>query len=142
MLYALDRPTLSARHAAPQQPDRRSDGIRNACGRCRSCRASPRAGQGRRRIDVSKVRVGIIGVGNCASSLVQGVSFYRDAAADEFIPGLMHAQLGPYHVGDVEFSAAIDIDRDKVGKGLVRSDGRPHPTTRRSSRMSATWACP
>ena len=67
---------------------------------------------------MSKVRVGIIGVGNCASSLVQGVSFYRDAAADEFIPGLMHAQLGPYHVGDVEFSAAIDIDRGKVGKDL------------------------
>ena len=67
---------------------------------------------------MSKVRVGIIGAGNCASSLVQGVSFYREAAADEFIPGLMHAQLGPYHVGDIEFSAAIDIDRAKVGKDL------------------------
>ncbi len=67
---------------------------------------------------MSKVRVGIIGVGNCASALVQGVSYYREAAVDEFIPGLMHAQLGPYHISDIEFSAAIDIDRAKVGKDL------------------------
>src|SRR5436190_2947876 len=66
----------------------------------------------------SKVRVGVIGVGNCASSLVQGVHFYRDAPAGEFIPGLMHPVLGGYHVGDVEFAAAFDVDANKVGKDL------------------------
>jgi myo-inositol-1-phosphate synthase len=68
-----------------------------------------------------KVRVCIIGVGNCASSLVQGVEFYRNAPADEFIPGLMHTVLGGYHVGDIEFSAAIDIDKNKVGKDLSQA---------------------
>jgi myo-inositol-1-phosphate synthase len=65
-----------------------------------------------------KVRVAIIGVGNCASSLVQGVEYYRNASPDDFVPGLMHVVLGGYHVGDVEFSAAIDIDKNKVGKDL------------------------
>jgi myo-inositol-1-phosphate synthase len=65
-----------------------------------------------------KVRVAIIGVGNCASSLVQGVHYYRDAADDEFIPGIMHNNLGGYRIRDIEFSAAIDIDIEKVGKDL------------------------
>ncbi len=65
-----------------------------------------------------KVRVAIIGVGNCASSLVQGVYYYRDAADDEFIPGIMHNNLGGYRIRDIEFSAAIDIDVEKVGKDL------------------------
>jgi myo-inositol-1-phosphate synthase len=65
-----------------------------------------------------KVRVAIVGVGNCASSLVQGVHYYRDADATKEIPGLMHVQLGEYHIGDIEFSAAFDIDRNKVGKDL------------------------
>jgi myo-inositol-1-phosphate synthase len=65
-----------------------------------------------------KVRVGIIGVGNCASSLVQGVEFYRNAPDGEFVPGLMHVKLGGYHVSDIEFSAAFDIDAGKVGKDL------------------------
>ena len=65
-----------------------------------------------------KVRVAIIGIGNCASSLVQGVEFYKNAADDEFVPGLMHVKLGGYHVRDIEFSAAIDIDAEKVGKDL------------------------
>ena len=65
-----------------------------------------------------KVRVAIVGVGNCASSLVQGVQFYQDAPIDAFVPGLMHTVLGGYHVGDIEFSAAFDIDADKVGKDL------------------------
>jgi myo-inositol-1-phosphate synthase len=65
-----------------------------------------------------KVRVAIIGVGNCASSFVQGVHFYRNAREDAFIPGLMHVNLGGYHIRDVEFSAAIDIDKNKVGKDL------------------------
>ena len=67
---------------------------------------------------MGSVRVAIIGVGNCASSLVQGVHFYRQAPADVFIPGLMHARVGDYHVGDIEFSAAFDIDARKVGRDL------------------------
>src|SRR5258708_35305490 len=67
---------------------------------------------------VGAVRVAIIGVGNCASSLVQGVHYYREAPDDGFIPGLMHPRLGGYHVGDIEFSAAFDIDERKVGKDL------------------------
>ena len=65
-----------------------------------------------------KVRVGIIGVGNCASSLVQGVEYYKNASDDDFVPGLMHVNLGGYHINDIEFSAAIDIDAEKVGKDL------------------------
>src|SRR5579884_1575052 len=65
-----------------------------------------------------KVRVGIIGVGNCASSLVQGVHYYRDAKADDFVPGLMHVNLGGYHISDIEFSVAFDIDSNKVGKDI------------------------
>ena len=65
-----------------------------------------------------KVRVAIVGVGNCASSLVQGVYFYQDAHDDDFIPGLMHVNLGGYHIRDVEFVAAFDVDDDKVGKDL------------------------
>lgn len=65
-----------------------------------------------------KVRVAIIGVGNCASSLVQGVNFYKGAAEDDDIPGLMHVNLGGYHIKDIEFSAAIDIAASKVGQDL------------------------
>jgi myo-inositol-1-phosphate synthase len=65
-----------------------------------------------------KVRVAIIGVGNCASSFVQGVHYYADARPEESVPGLMHVDLGGYHVRDIEFSAAFDIDADKVGKDL------------------------
>src|ERR671936_3050073 len=65
-----------------------------------------------------KVRVAILGVGNCASSLVQGVEYYRDAKPGDAIPGLMHVDLGGYHIRDIEFSAAFDIDREKVGKDL------------------------
>jgi myo-inositol-1-phosphate synthase len=65
-----------------------------------------------------KVRVAIIGVGNCASSFVQGVHYYRDTDSRESVPGLMHVDLGGYHISDIEFSAAFDIDADKVGKDL------------------------
>jgi myo-inositol-1-phosphate synthase len=65
-----------------------------------------------------KVRVAIIGVGNCASSFVQGVQYYRDADSTQQVPGLMHVDLGGYHIRDIEFSAAFDIDVDKVGKDL------------------------
>jgi myo-inositol-1-phosphate synthase len=65
-----------------------------------------------------KVRVAIIGVGNCANAFVQGVHFYKDADGSEPVPGLMHVDLGGYHVKDIEFTAAFDIDADKVGKDL------------------------
>jgi myo-inositol-1-phosphate synthase len=65
-----------------------------------------------------KIRVGIIGVGNCASSLVQGIEFYRNASDHDFVPGLMHVDLGGYHVRDIEFSAAFDIGANKVGLDL------------------------
>jgi myo-inositol-1-phosphate synthase len=65
-----------------------------------------------------KVRVAIIGVGNCANSFVQGVHYYHDADPTKSVPGLMHVELGGYHVRDVEFTAAFDIDSDKVGKDL------------------------
>src|SRR5512134_634538 len=65
-----------------------------------------------------KVRVAIIGVGNCASSLVQGVQFYKKAADDEIIPGIMHPRLGGYHIRDIEFTIGIDVNVTKVGKDL------------------------
>ncbi len=67
---------------------------------------------------MGKVRVAIIGVGNCACSFVQGVEFYKNAKEDEFVPGLMHVNLGGYHIRDIEFSAAFDIDKNKVGQDL------------------------
>jgi myo-inositol-1-phosphate synthase len=70
------------------------------------------------RYQADKVRVAIVGVGNCASSFVQGVQFYRDADETQAVPGLMHVELGGYHVRDIEFTAAFDIDADKVGKDL------------------------
>jgi myo-inositol-1-phosphate synthase len=66
-----------------------------------------------------KVRVAIIGVGNCANSLLQGVEYYKDASPDEFVPGLMHVDLGGYHVRDIEFTAAFDVTTAKVGKDLA-----------------------
>ncbi len=65
-----------------------------------------------------KVRAAIIGVGNCASSLVQGVQFYKNAKNDDIIPGIMHPQLGDYHIRDIEFTLAIDVNATKVGKDL------------------------
>lgn len=67
---------------------------------------------------MAKIRVAIIGVGNCASSLVQGVAYYKRAKDKDIVPGVMHVNLGGYHIRDIEFSAAFDIDRNKVGKDL------------------------
>jgi len=75
------------------------------------------------------VRVAIVGVGNCASSLVQGIEFYRTAAEDEFVPGLMHGNLGGYHVGDIEFSAAFDVAESKVGLDLSEAISAPPNNT-------------
>lgn len=68
-----------------------------------------------------KVRVAIIGVGNCASSFVQGIHYYQDAPVDTQVPGLMHVNLGGYHVGDIEIVAAFDIDKNKVGKDVAEA---------------------
>ena len=68
-----------------------------------------------------KVRVAIVGVGNCASSLVQGIEFYKNAAEDEFVPGLMHVNLGGYHIRDIEFVAAVDVNKTKVGHDLAEA---------------------
>src|SRR5438067_331165 len=68
-----------------------------------------------------KVRVAIVGVGNCASAFVQGVHYYRDASTKDFVPGLMHVDLGGYHVRDIEFVAAFDIDKTKVGLDLSKA---------------------
>ena len=76
------------------------------------------AANGKARYQKDKVRVAVVGVGNCASSFVQGVQYYKDADPRESVPGLMHVDLGGYHISDIEFSAAFDIDADKVGKDL------------------------
>jgi myo-inositol-1-phosphate synthase len=72
---------------------------------------------GKARLD-DRVRVALVGVGNCANSLLQGVEYYKDAPDDQFVPGLMHVNLGGYHVRDIEFTAAFDVTTGKVGKDL------------------------
>jgi myo-inositol-1-phosphate synthase len=69
--------------------------------------------------DNGKVRVALVGVGNCANALLQGVEYYRDADPDQFVPGLMHVDLGGYHISDIEFTAAFDVTTTKVGKDLA-----------------------
>jgi myo-inositol-1-phosphate synthase len=78
---------------------------------------------------MGKINVAIIGAGNCASSLVQGVHYYRNATKEEFIPGLMHPELGGYHISDIQFVAAFDIDRNKVGKDLSEAIFSPPNNT-------------
>jgi myo-inositol-1-phosphate synthase len=75
---------------------------------------------GKARAD-DRVRVALIGVGNCANSLLQGVEYYEDAPDDQFVPGLMHVNLGGYHIHDIEFTAAFDVTTDKVGKDLAEA---------------------
>jgi len=70
---------------------------------------------------MGKINVAIIGVGNCSSSLIQGVHYYKKAKENEFVPGLMHVNLGGYHISDVNFVAAFDIDKNKVGKDLAEA---------------------
>src|SRR5207245_1430839 len=78
---------------------------------------------------MGSVRVAIVGVGNCAASLVQGVEYYRDADASARVPGLMHVQLGDYHVRDIEFVAAFDVDGKKVGRDLSEAIGASENNT-------------
>jgi len=78
---------------------------------------------------VGNINVAIIGVGNCASSLIQGVHYYKKAKETDFVPGLMHVNLGGYHVGDINFVAAFDIDKNKVGKDLAQAIFTPPNNT-------------
>jgi myo-inositol-1-phosphate synthase len=87
---------------------------------------------------VAKIRVAIVGVGNCASSLVQGVEFYRRAAGHSPIPGVMHLELGGYHIGDIEFVAAFDVAAGKVGCDLAQAILAPPNNTDRFSRVPTT----
>ncbi len=87
-----------------------------------------------------KVRVAVIGVGNCASSLVQGVHYYRNAQPDDFVPGLMHVNLGGYHIHDIEFTAAFDIDANKVGKDISEAIYAPPNNTYRFADVPALGA--
>jgi myo-inositol-1-phosphate synthase len=78
---------------------------------------------------LGNINVAIIGVGNCASSLVQGVHYYREVRDNDIVPGLMHVNLGGYHIGDINFVAAIDVDRKKVGKDLAEAIYTPPNNT-------------
>ncbi|MFQ5924652.1 MAG: inositol-3-phosphate synthase [Dehalococcoidia bacterium] len=78
---------------------------------------------------MSKINVAIIGVGNCASSLVQGVYYYRNVVDGESVPGLMHVNVGGYHIGDINFVAAFDVDRNKVGKDIAEAIYAPPNNT-------------
>jgi len=85
-----------------------------------------------------KVRVGIVGVGNCASSFVQGLSYYRDAKGNEPIPGLMNAELGGYHINDVEISSAFDVNASKVGRDISEAIFAEPNNTQRFASVSGT----
>ena len=84
-----------------------------------------------------RIRVAIAGVGNCSSSLIQGVEYYRNADPDESVPGLMHVVLGGYHVGDVDFVAAFDVDNTKVGEDLGKAIFKGHNNTIRFAEVPA-----
>ena len=99
---------LADQLGVPQRSNRRKESMASTNG----------SGNGSAR-SKEKVRVAIIGVGNCANSLLQGVEYYRDASPDTFVPGLMHVDLGGYHVSDVEFTAAFDVVQGKVGLDLA-----------------------
>jgi myo-inositol-1-phosphate synthase len=81
--------------------------------------ATTNGSNGRARLDDGKVRVALIGAGNCANSLLQGREYYKDAPDDQFVPGLMHVNLGGYHIRDIEFTAAFDVVKGKVGEDLA-----------------------
>ncbi|MBB5751538.1 inositol-3-phosphate synthase [Prosthecomicrobium pneumaticum] len=85
-----------------------------------------------------KVRIGVVGVGNCASSLVQGISYYREAEGNAPVPGLMHVELGGYHVGDVEIAAAFDVAAGKVGRDVADAILAPPNNTQRFATVAPT----
>src|SRR5215213_7353800 len=86
----------------------------------------------------SKVRVGIVGVGNCASSFVQGLSYYQDAKSNEPVPGLMNVELGGYHIGDIEIASAFDVNASKVGKDVSEAIAAEPNNTFRFSKVPRT----
>ena len=87
---------------------------------------------------MGNINVAIIGVGNCASSLIQGVYYYKKAKENEFVPGLMHVNLGGYHISDIKFVAAFDIDKNKVGKDLAKAIFTPPNNTFKFCDVPAT----
>src|SRR4249919_2787805 len=87
---------------------------------------------------MGSIRVAIVGVGNCASSLVQGVEYYQDASPEGVVPGLMHVEFGDYHVRDVEFVAAFDVDDKKVGKDLAEAINSSENNTIRIAEVPTT----
>jgi myo-inositol-1-phosphate synthase len=87
---------------------------------------------------VAKIRVAIVGVGNCASSLIQGIEFYRDARGTEPIPGVMHLELGGYHIADIECVAAFDVARGKVGRDLAEALMAPPNNTTQFAAVAPT----
>ena len=87
---------------------------------------------------MAKIRIAIIGVGNCASSLIQGIEFYRRAEGHDPIPGLMHLELGGYHVGDIDCVAAFDVAKGKVGRDLADALQAPPNNTIRFADLRPT----
>jgi myo-inositol-1-phosphate synthase len=87
---------------------------------------------------VAKIRLAIVGVGNCASSLLQGIAYYRNATGEAAIPGVMHLDLGGYHIGDVECVAAFDVAQGKVGRDLAEAILAPPNNTRRFAAVPPT----
>jgi myo-inositol-1-phosphate synthase len=79
--------------------------------------------------NLGKINVAIVGVGNCASSLIQGIHYYQNAREGDLVPGLMHVNLGGYHISDINFVAAFDIDKNKVGKDLAKAIFTPPNNT-------------
>ncbi len=94
------------------------------------CTGAARGAKGSR-LRTRNLRVGVAGVGNCASSFVQGLTYYRDAGANEPVPGLMNVELGGYHVGDVEIAAAFDVNAHKVGRDVADAILAPPNNTQR-----------
>jgi myo-inositol-1-phosphate synthase len=89
-------------------------------------------------LSAGSLRVGLVGIGNCASSFVQGLTFYRDAGANAPVPGLMHATLGGYHVSDIALSAAFDVSAAKVGRDVAEAIFAPPNNTRRFAEVAST----
>ncbi|MSX02555.1 MAG: inositol-3-phosphate synthase [Actinobacteria bacterium] len=100
------------------------------------------AAKSRGRYQTDKVRVAIIGVGNCASAFVQGVEHYRKADPNKEVPGLMHTDLGGYHVSDIEFTCAFDVNRTKVGKDLAKAIWADPNNTMKFSKVPASLGAP
>ena len=101
-------------------------------------RGGPREGTMATRTNGAQINVAVIGLGNCASSLIQGVQFYRDVGDNERVPGLMHVTLGGYHIRDIKFVAAIDIDVNKVGKDISEAIFSPPNNTFKFSDVPKT----